>query len=108
MNEKGGAHNAQCVKFASASCKGKGIKKMSNPKPDPDKSRPYPHTYTGIEWASILMLLRRGLEATPVQDDREVQIVRKLLPELQETVKVLRELEPLGCGLDHPVWRELV
>lgn len=76
---------------------------MTTPKPDPNRSRPYPKTYRGIEWAAILALLKRGLEASG--EDREAEVVKELLPDLQETVNILAELEPLGCGLDHPEWK---
>ena len=76
---------------------------MTTPKPDPNKSRAYPRTYKGIEWASILTLLKRGLEVSG--EDREADIVKNLLPDLQKTVGVLADLEPLGCGLDHPDWK---
>jgi hypothetical protein len=64
--------------------------------PDQDFSRPYPKTFTGVQWRAILIAMRHGLEAMSGED---AEIVRALLPELSRDVKALRELEPLGCGL---------
>ena len=77
---------------------------MPKPQPDPNRSRSISRTQTGIEWASILAILKRGLELDP--EGREAELVRKLLPDLERDVAALRRIEIFGCGLDHPDWRE--
>ena len=71
--------------------------------PDPTRTRSYPQTYKGTEWAAILALLKRGLEVSG--DDIESRHVRPLIPDLEKMVEAMRELEVPGCGLDHPDWK---
>lgn len=64
--------------------------------PDTSFSRKYPQVFTGVEWRAILIAVQRGVETMNGED---AEIVRALLPGLRETVKILRDLEPIGCGL---------
>lgn len=56
--------------------------------------------FSAVEWAAILRLANAGAEAFP--SDAAVTAADDALTEVDATVQALRELEPLGCGLDHP------
>lgn len=66
--------------------------------PDPTRSRPHPKTFTAVQWHAMMTLMMRGLEASG--DDAEAKTVRELLPDLKRDVSIMRDLEPVGCGLD--------
>lgn len=68
---------------------------------DPKFSRSYPRVLTGVQWAAVLALLERAV-AEARFDDEAACMVEEMLPDLRRDVGVYRDLEPVGCGLDHP------
>ena len=76
--------------------------------PDPNFSRKIGRTYTAVEWAVILKALKLavvGLEQVPTP---AAHIVRKLIPDLRDSVRAMANIEPAGCGLDNPANKRLL
>lgn len=75
---------------------------MTMPANDKDFSRRLPHTFTAVQWCAIRDVLKAGLyiNVGALRDRNE--IVKELMPDLEDLVGAAKQLEPLGSGLDHP------